>query len=124
MEDGRVTQIRPDPDGIMNKGRMCPKGLFSRDLIYNPDRLLYPMKRVGERGEGKFERITWDEAYDIIAEKLLAIEKQYGMEAVAIAQGTGRHHLPYTARFANAMGAYQLRGLLCRISPNPDGYAP
>lgn len=104
VEDGRVTTIRPDPDGIMNKGRMCPKGLFSKELIYNPDRLLYPMKRTGERGDGKYTRISWDEAYDIIAENLLAIEKKYGMEAVAIAQGTGRHHLPYTARFANAIG--------------------
>lgn len=104
VEDGRVTDIRPDPDGIMNKGRMCPKGLLSKELIYNPDRLLHPLKRTGKRGEGKFEQITWDEAYDIIAENLIAIEKKYGMEAVAIAQGTGRHHLPYTARFANAIG--------------------
>ena len=57
VEDGTVTQIRPDPEGIMNKGRMCPKGLFSKELIYNPDRLLRPMKRVGRRGEGKFEPI-------------------------------------------------------------------
>ena len=104
VEDGRVTKIRPAPDGIMNKGRMCPKGLASLELIYNPDRLLHPLKRIGGRGEGKFEQITWDEAYDIISTNLLAIEKKYGMEAVAIAQGTGRHHLPYTARFANAIG--------------------
>ncbi len=104
VEDGEVTRILPDPDGVFNTGRMCPKGLFSRELMYHPDRLTYPMKRVGERGEGRFERITWDEAYDIVTENLLRIEREYGMEAVAIAQGTGRHHLPYTARFANAIG--------------------
>ena len=104
VEDGIVTQIRPDPNGVFNKGRMCPKGLFGKELIYNPDRLLYPMKRIGKRGEGKFQRITWDEAYDIIRDNLLKIEAEYGMEAVAIAQGTGRHHLPYTARFANCLG--------------------
>ncbi len=104
VSDGKVTKIRPDPKGVFNTGRMCPKGLHSMELIYNPDRLQYPMKRVGQRGERKFQRITWDEAYDIIAENLLRIEKEYGMEAVAIAQGTGRHHLPYTARFANAIG--------------------
>ena len=104
VEDGTVTDIRPDPKGIFNTGRMCPKGLFSKEMMYHPDRLTYPMKRVGARGEGKFQRITWDEAYDIIAENLLRIEAEYGMEAVAIAQGTGRHHLPYTARFANAIG--------------------
>ncbi len=104
VEDGRVMEIRPDPEGVFNTGRMCPKGLCSRELIYHPDRLKYPMKRVGPRGEGRFERISWEEAYNIIAENLLRIEREYGMEAVAIAQGTGRHHLPYTARFANAIG--------------------
>lgn len=104
VEDGKVTKIRPDPEGVFNTGRMCPKGIFSKELIYHPDRLTHPMKRTGPRGSGQFEQITWDEAYDIIAENLLRIEKKYGMEAVAIAQGTGRHHLPYTARFANAIG--------------------
>lgn len=104
VENDTVTSIRPDPKGVFNTGRMCPKGLLSLELIYNKNRLQYPMKRVGKRGEGKFQKITWDEAYDIIAENLLRIEKEYGMEAVAIAQGTGRHHLPYTARFANAIG--------------------
>ncbi len=104
VEDGKVTDIRPDPEGFYNRGRMCPKGLFGKELIYHPDRLLHPMKRVGARGEGKFEPISWEEAYDIIAENLLRIEKEYGPEAIAIAQGTGRHHLPYTARFANAIG--------------------
>ena len=104
VEDGKVTKIRPDPEGVFNTGRMCPKGIYSKELIYHPDRLTHPMKRIGPRGSGQFEQITWDEAYDIIAENLLRIEKKYGMEAVAIAQGTGRHHLPYTARFANAIG--------------------
>lgn len=104
VTDGRVTDIQPDPEGVFNRGRMCPKGLCGQELLYHPDRLTHPMKRVGKRGEGYFERITWDEAYDIIAENLLRIEREYGMEAVAIAQGTGRHHLPYTARFANAIG--------------------
>ena len=104
VTEGRVTEIRPDPEGIFNTGRMCPKGLASKELIYHPDRLTHPMKRVGPRGTGAFQRISWDEAYDIIAENLLRIQQEYGMEAVAIAQGTGRHHLPYTARFANAIG--------------------
>lgn len=104
VQDGKVTEIRPDPEGVFNKGRMCLKGLYGKELLYNPQRLLHPMKRVGPRGSGQFERITWEEAYDIIRENLQRIEAQYGMEAVAIAQGTGRHHLPYTARFANCLG--------------------
>ncbi|MDD6023183.1 MAG: molybdopterin-dependent oxidoreductase [Oscillospiraceae bacterium] len=104
VADGKVTDIRPDQNGVFNTGRMCPKGLLSKELIYNPHRLLHPMKRTGPRGSGQFERITWVEAYDIIRDNLLKIEAKYGMEAVAIAQGTGRHHLPYTARFANCLG--------------------
>lgn len=104
VTDGRVEKISPDPRGVFNTGRMCPKGLYSKELIYNKDRLLHPLKRVGPRGSGQFQRITWEEAYGIIRENLQRIEEQYGMEAVAIAQGTGRHHLPYTARFANCLG--------------------
>lgn len=104
VRDGKIIRVCPDPEGVFNTGRMCPKGLASLELMYHPDRLTQPLKRIGARGEGRFEPITWDEAYDIIAENLLRIEREYGMEAVAIAQGTGRHHLPYTARFANAIG--------------------
>ena len=104
VENGTVTSVRPDKDGVFNKGRLCPKGVFSKDLLYSSERLTFPMKRTGARGSGQYQRISWDEAYEIIAENLLRIEREYGMEAVAIAQGTGRHHLPYTARFANAIG--------------------
>ncbi len=104
VRGGKAVRIRPDPDSPLSRGRMCPKGLAGLELLYHPDRLKYPMKRAGERGEGKWQRITWDEAYDIIAEKLLAIEREYGMQSVAVAQGTGRHHLNYVVRFANAIG--------------------
>lgn len=105
VTDGVAVQIRPDPDSPLSLGKMCPKGLAGLELLYHPDRLNYPLKRIGERGEGKWQRISWDEAYDIIADKLLAIEKEYGMQSVAIAQGTGRHHLHYVVRFSNSIGA-------------------
>lgn len=104
VENGVATKIRPNPESPLSMGHMCPKGLAGLELLYHPDRLKYPMKRAGKRGEGKWDRITWDEAYDIIAEKLLSIEKEYGMQSVAIAQGTGRHHLNYVVRFANSIG--------------------
>ena len=104
VEDGIVRKIRPDKDSPISKGRMCPKGLAGIDLLYHPDRLKYPMKRAGKRGEGKWERISWDQAYDIIVENIRKIEKEYGIESLAIAQGTGRHHLKYVIRFANTLG--------------------
>jgi len=104
VENGIAVRIRPNPESPLSMGKMCPKGLAGLELLYHKDRLNYPMKRVGERGEGKWQRISWEEAYDIIAENLLRIEREYGMEAVAIAQGTGRHHLNHVVRFANSIG--------------------
>ena len=71
--------IKLEPAEFPNKvdSRICLRGLSSLDITYHPDRLKYPMKRIGERGEGKFERISWDEAYEIIAEKLTEIADQY-----------------------------------------------
>lgn len=67
VDDGRLKEIRGNPRA---RGKACVKGMAGISLEYSPDRLLYPLKRVGERGEGKFERISWDEALDIMAAKL------------------------------------------------------
>ena len=104
VEDGVVTRIVPDPDSPLSRGRMCPKGLAGIDLLYNPDRLKYPLKRAGERGEGKWQRISWDEALGIVAENTDRIRKKYGAESIVLGQGTGRHHLKHVNRFANALG--------------------
>ena len=76
--------IKLEPAEFPNKvdSRICIRGLSSLDITYHPDRLKYPMKRVGERGEGKFERISWDEAYEIIAEKLKEIAEIYGWRSI------------------------------------------
>ncbi len=104
VEDGRLVKIAPDPDGPLNKGRMCAKGLSGMELLYHPDRLKYPMRRAGGRGEGKWQRITWDQAYDEIAEHLNEIIETYGAEAICVAQGTGRHMFHHVPRFANTLG--------------------
>ncbi len=104
LEDGKVTKIRPDSDSPLSRGRMCEKGLAGIELLYNPNRLKYPMKRLAGRGEGKWGRISWDEAYDMIAENIGKIKAENGMESIVIAQGTGRHHFYHTARFANTIG--------------------
>ena len=63
-----------------------------------------PLRRVGERGSGKWESVSWDEALDEIAEKMGAIRDTYGPEALAIISGTGRHHLAQFWRFGNVLG--------------------
>jgi len=104
VDDGRVVKIEPDPDSPMSKGRLCPKGLAGIDLLYDESRLKYPMKRAGERGEGKWERVSWDEAYDMIAENIEEVKREYGIRSVALAQGTGRHHFNHMPRFAHTLG--------------------
>lgn len=89
VKDGSVVKIKGDPEHPNNQGKLCPKGLAGIELLYHPDRLNYPMKRAGERGEGKWERISWEEALDMIASGLNQIKKEYGPEAICVGNGAG-----------------------------------
>ena len=104
VEGGKVVRVRPDPDGPLNRGRACVKGMSIIEQMYHPDRLTYPIRRKGPRGNGTWERISWDEALDEIAAKLLELRKSFGPESIALISGTGRHHLPQFWRFANVLG--------------------
>ncbi len=104
VKGGKVVKISGDPDSPLSKGQMCPKGMASLEHLYNPNRLKYPLKRAGERGEGKWERISWDEALDTIAANITAIKERYGVESIALGTGTGRHHFRHVCRFAHALG--------------------
>ena len=104
VDDGIVTKIRPDPDGPLNRGRACVKGMSIIEQMYHPDRLTHPLRRTGPRGSGSWERISWDEALDGIAERLNAYRRDCGPESIALFSGTGRHHLSQFWRFANVLG--------------------
>lgn len=82
--DGRVFKIDGNPADPKSRGMLCARGQGGVSFMYDPDRLRSPMVRTGERGEGKFQEVTWEEALDQTAEKLLAIKEQYGPEAVAV----------------------------------------
>jgi anaerobic selenocysteine-containing dehydrogenase len=104
VKNNEIIRVEGDPDHPVSKGTLCPKGLAIKQLVHHPDRLKYPLRRVGKRGEGKWEQISWDEAFDEIATKLLAIKAQYGAEAIVAGIGTGRNHNDWTARFCNHLG--------------------
>ncbi len=76
-------------------GIICRLGEHAPEIIYSKDRLLYPMKRKGKKGSLDFERISWDQAYETITEKLISIKKQYGPEANAIYTGVGSFELSF-----------------------------
>ncbi len=109
LRDGAVIRIETD-DGEGLQYRACPKGRAHRQRMYSPDRLKYPMKRVGERGEGKFERISWDEALDTVAGKLNGIKQSYGPSAILLLSGGGDlvqlHHGKPIHRLLSLAGGY------------------
>jgi thiosulfate reductase / polysulfide reductase chain A len=104
VEDQRIVRIEGDPEGPLNQGRLCPMGSASMELVHSPARLTHPLIRSGARGEGKWRRASWDEAYDYLCEKIRRIWAEHGKEAIAIGTGTGRHHMQWVPRFANMMG--------------------
>ncbi|MBD1577810.1 MULTISPECIES: DmsA/YnfE/YnfF family dimethyl sulfoxide reductase [Vibrio] len=94
VTDGEIKWVETDNTGkdIFNdhhQVRACLRGRSMRRRVYSPDRIKYPLKRVGKRGEGKFKRISWDEALDTIAGSLKNTIKEYGNDAVYINYGTG-----------------------------------
>lgn len=105
VKDGKVIKIEGMEGHPSNNGRLCTKGMANREYIYREDRICTPLKRVGRRGEGKFEEITWDEAYQIIAEELNACKKKYGAESVAFYSGYSKWYRQTLRRFAYAFGS-------------------
>ena len=79
---GKLLKIDGNPEHPLTEGRLCARGNAGHKLAYDPDRLKYPLMRVGKRGEGKFKRVSWDEALDFFAKKLLEIREKHGAEAV------------------------------------------
>ncbi|MGR5117214.1 DMSO/selenate family reductase complex A subunit [Vibrio astriarenae] len=115
-QDGVITQIETDNRGDdtefgQHQIRACLRGRSIKHRVYNPDRLKYPMKRVGKRGEGRFERISWDEAMDLMADKLKYTLKEYGNDAVHITYGSGTQGIRTDGkdcfkRFMNLTGGF------------------
>ena len=88
VEDGRIVRIEGDPDSPLNRGTICAKGVAQIERLNHPDRLRHPLKRVGGRGEGKWERISWDEALTILSQRIKEKIQQGDGRSIAFAQGT------------------------------------
>jgi len=83
VTDGVITKVDPADFPDPRDRGVCPRGLATPDLVYHKDRLRYPLKRIGERGEGKWQRISWEEAVDSIAVKLQEVTQRYGPSSIA-----------------------------------------
>src|SRR4051812_17928785 len=116
-ENGLATKLRGDPHHPITRGFLCGKVAKYLEREYHPDRLLYPMRRVGAKGEGRFGRISWDEALDEIAERLTTIARDAGPEAIlpysyagtmGLLNGSGMDR-----RFFHRLGASRLDRTIC-----------
>lgn len=111
VRDGKAvkTTMAPFPDPRYN--RVCLRGLTHVQRIYDPNRIKYPMKRVGERGEGKWERISWDEAIDTIVRKFKSYQEEFGKQSVGFSTVSGNmawlNGMYSSHRLANLMHATQ-----------------
>jgi anaerobic selenocysteine-containing dehydrogenase len=117
VRKGKLVKIEGDPDHPWNRGRLCARCLAMTQYVYHPDRLTHPLKRTGERGEGKWQEISWEEAFDLIEKKLDHIRKEYGPQSVLFSMGTGRDISPWLCMLAYAYGSpnvmFALSGNAC-----------
>jgi anaerobic selenocysteine-containing dehydrogenase len=105
VKNGRFTRVGGMKEHPTNQGAVCPKGQAAPQWVYSPDRLKTPLKRVGAKGEGKFQEIAWDEAIGIIAEKLKDQKKKYGPESLSMLSPARRSYSDYMQRFLIVHGS-------------------
>ena len=117
VDDSKGSHLRGDPAHPVTRGFLCGKVARYLDREYSPDRLLYPQKRVGAKGEGKFQRISWDEALDTIAARLRKVADEHGSEAILPYSYAGTMGLlnggGMDRRFFHRLGASQLDRTIC-----------
>lgn len=102
VRNGKITKLEGNPHHPHSRGKLCPRGQAGLGVTYDPDRLKWPLIRVGKRGEGKFRKVTWGEALDYIAERMLDIKKKHGAEAMVFST---THNL-LQQQFENLLGAF------------------
>ena len=130
VEDGRATKIQGDPAHPVTRGFLCAKVAKYLDRVYSPERVLYPMRRVGEKGPTRpdeaarppqvFQRISWDEALDEIVRRFRGISRQFGSEAILPFSYGGTlgalNGSSMDRRFFHRLGASQLERTICSMA--------
>lgn len=119
VKDGVLLKLEEDPEWPIKcypPTAGCVRRKAAVEYFYHPGRLNYPLKRIGERGEGKWQRIEWKDALDEIADKLARLRDRYGAETLAATGGTARTHDEYRALASSISSAL-------RISSDRSGFA-
>jgi anaerobic selenocysteine-containing dehydrogenase len=105
IKDGLVIKVEGTAGFPTNNGALCTKGAANRQYIYREDRIRTPMRRVGDRGDGKYEPISWDDAFKAIAEGLNKTKSDYGAESVVFMTGYPKWYRPWLERLAYSFGS-------------------
>jgi anaerobic selenocysteine-containing dehydrogenase len=105
VREGRVIKVEGTEENPVNKGKLCVKGASNKQYVHHPDRLSTPLMRTGERGSGEFAPISWDEALDRIASKMLEIKAESGPESVVFFTGFPKWLRPFLKRLAHTFGS-------------------
>lgn len=108
IENGKVTRVEGNREHQLTRGHVCERVGYAARWLYHPEQLMYPLKRAGDRGEGKWQQITWDQALDEIAGKLREIKEEPGPESLVVAEGTYRS------------GPFWVRSRFCSLFGNPQ----
>ena len=111
VKDGKIVSIKGNPESPSRGAHCAERFPHFKEWLEHPDQLKYPLKRVGERGENKWERISWEQALDEIAGKLGILKEKYGAETLSIIEGTYRSDL------------YGIRGRFLNLFGNPGNMA-
>jgi thiosulfate reductase / polysulfide reductase chain A len=105
VQNGQILKIEGNKEHPISRGFICERPRYADKWLNHPQQLKYPLKRAGERGQNRWERITWDQALDEIADKLASLKAQYGPETLAVTEGTVRGALFWMrSRFCNLFG--------------------
>jgi thiosulfate reductase/polysulfide reductase chain A len=119
VADGKVHKLDPNPKFMKSRGMLCARGNAGIAQLYNPDRIKYPLLRTGERGEGKWKRLSWDEALDIAADKLKELGDKYTRCGTLFTAGSDLQS-KFVHRLAEVYGSFNITSheSLCLVSNN------
>jgi len=120
VEDGKVVKCEGNPENPWSQGFTCQRNRLATKWLYHPDQLMYPLKRLGKRGEGKWGRISWDDALGEIGEKLLKLKQEHGAQTVGVVGGEdkGNNYWPrgrFLTLFGNPYNTFG-HGVMCGVN--------
>ncbi len=116
VDEGKLIEVKANSKHPITQGYLCPKGQNLIEYVYHKDRVLYPLRRTGSKGEGKFKRISWDDALDEIASRLTKVVDEHGSNSVLhydYGGNSGLISLHFPKRFFNVIGSSETTYSIC-----------